>query len=84
MTEVQWQGTHCLGDGALRADYSYRPRGLLEAFLESPVNPILILEIVDVRTGKVVSSQEALGDYAELREVREFFRPKVPWSSREQ
>lgn len=70
-------------DGALRADYAYRVGSPVELILGPRINPRLILEIVDVRTGNVTSREDALGDYAELSEVREFFAKSVPWTQNE-
>jgi hypothetical protein len=83
------QRKHAIGsdlspDGRFRADYSYRVRSPVELFFGPRINPRMILEIVDVRTGDVVSTQEELGDFAELSEVREFFAKSVPWTHDEQ
>jgi hypothetical protein len=77
-------GSDISPDGALRADYSYRVRSPVELIFGPRINPRLILEIVDMRTGNTVSREEALGDYAELSEARQFFAKSVPWTSNEQ
>jgi hypothetical protein len=62
-------------DGALVAEYSWRPT----LFDIGDTSPMLYLTIRDARTGAVVSRHEYWGDGASLYEAQSAFRSKLPW-----
>jgi hypothetical protein len=64
-------------DGALTAEYSWRPHGIIG--LITTDNAMLYLTIRDTRNGSVISRQEFWGDLATLNEAKERFYGKLPW-----
>ena len=68
-------------DGLLRADYSYRSRDIVGWLLSAQANPILFLEVRDVKTDRLVFREQYMGDLATLSEARERFADRLPWNS---